>query len=351
MKKSTNLGLLSGFTLAFFSLAAPLWAVDMEITTERERTYDGEIVQARVQVEILSTDVAAKLAKAQVEVSWSILTKELKKEIRPVTSILLGKGGNEFSFQAPKALRAPVSLQVSAVLQNVDQDLKIMATNKIQIFPSSISYYWTPPLAKTKIAIYDPVGSVRAELDRLGIMADVLAQPFPSLEEIPYDLVILGSGAMDQNAKKFLTSLQRHVENGLAVLCLEQTSLPVDFPIKAFLEPHDVLADSVTYYSFLQLPTEILPPKGWGSGTMAANTLIWVPQDPAFKILLGVQPLSTKDKETPLPIQAALAVHCPWGQGQYILSQLQISSHFRDEPLARWILACLLKAGLDDHNE
>ena len=226
-----------------------------------------------------------------------------------------------------------------------------------RISQADIRYYWPRYSAlveevgaqpnefqSKKIALYDPNNStVRAELTSLGVPF-ILLDSADLLNLRHFDLLIVGPGALSDKWPPFLENLPDHVRKGLHVLVLEQGKLPeqlgVEIALVDYIDMPDARDLSVLF------PAEFKQPlRQWGREMFAfQGGLLDIPKERRSVILWSATNYPTlQNKDTP---DFALSAIVPEGSGIYLLNQIDISTHFGDEPLARWWLVQLIRKSL-----
>jgi hypothetical protein len=152
------------------------------VQCNQERYYEGETISC----------VMTDLGKFTFQ--WSIFTKELKRETMKVSAIKTAPG---YSFVAPFGLKQITPLSLKVEFESLDGT--VMGTRKeFKLYPRDPSFYLKPEIvAHKRIAVDDPTGKLKQELDALKVPYDSVHMAEMPLKR--YDLFILGRSSTTAN--------------------------------------------------------------------------------------------------------------------------------------------------------
>ncbi len=159
------------------------------VELSRNQYFENDVATVRV---VLDQQIV-KSNFTTLQITWSILGKELKRESWNLKKVMAGSE-SFFNFKLPEKVRAetPVTLTLSGRLTPEDE-IETLESLTFLIYPKNADYYINPKeLSGKKIALFDPRHSVYEFLKKLNL-------PFDSMENLDrlnykkYDLLILSS--------------------------------------------------------------------------------------------------------------------------------------------------------------
>jgi hypothetical protein len=312
---------------------------DYEFSAGRERIYEGE----KIKIEFNSSFPLK--GDAQAVASVTLLGKVIGLQKEPYQKSL------SFQFASLAHLRAPVPCRVKLDLERSSDSSPIFSTSSVRfVFPlPGSSYIDSKTFQNVKILVYDPHRLIVSELTYLGIPFDSV-QNFDKVDLLKWDVFVFGPNSMDQRANQAVPKILSAVENkGARVIVFEQNEMSeFNRSLEVGYEEESVLISSITF-SGIRFPTEIRSPSSWGYSEACATQLIKTKPSQGYTTQAALHeydPKKTQDRgdsEEEALFNEYLIVGIPFGRGTVLLNQLDLSDHFRDEPLARWIFAELLK--------
>lgn len=152
----------------------PLYAESLSIQPHRDRYYEGE--QACVGIH----------GKGQARLRWQILGKDLGRQALRYESDEDNR--KAICKKVPEGLKAMTPLSVE--LLDAGSPERLLQRVVVQLYPRDPKYYLYDPTLKAKrIALEDPSGRVRQELDGFGLSYDKVRMDQMPLKR--YDLYIL----------------------------------------------------------------------------------------------------------------------------------------------------------------
>jgi|GEM_PF-6934651 len=204
--------------LFFLFIPVAAWPLGATLQPNQERYYEGEQIVCAVELNQIEENSEGD----EVELTWAILGKELKRETTKVADLLTNRSAT-FYFQSPSPLDAVVPLKVTLCLKNSrEHDKKVMAQTRVQIYPKRPSYYLSRnEFENVKIGVYDPEEILKAELAELKLPHDVI--PNADLAEfLPYDIVVLAPGSKEGEGNSIFHKLQSNKGQKRTVILLDQ---------------------------------------------------------------------------------------------------------------------------------
>jgi len=259
---------------------------------------------------------------------------------------------DSLSFRLPAVTqRTRFTLQLRL---EADGDFVCGEDRDIDVWPSTVAQRGTTehrpdePFAVGKLArkvlLFDPDGETAAALKALGVPFDKLSQlaPQPSALD-PSSTVVIGESALDPASAKQTSALEAFVDAGGRVVVLAQTVLPQGLPVRTSLETREWSSQP-----FVRLPIHPVL-----TGITSWDLHFWAPDRVsargAYNKPDGSAAIPLVDSGTDTGLEWVQMLEMYRGKGLYLLCQLPLVASWADEPMAREILARVVRyaAGRD----
>ncbi len=243
-----------------------------------------------------------------------------------------GHVGGEFAFKVPD-VREPTTYTLAATL-TVGGRFATREEWDIEVWPDR-------PVAagalKRQVRLFDPAGTTARTLAQAGVKFATVAQPGAPDGQPADTVLVLGEDALDEKNAAQTGALADFVEQGGRVLVLRQTVAPANLPVVTKLEPRQWV--SQVFVRMADHPLiqglDSLDFHFWQPDRAVATGAYSKPTSGNFVVLA--------DSGNEVGMDQAHLLEIYRGQGAYVVCQIPAVGRYDVEPMARELLARLLR--------